>query len=133
MHEIKTKSGYLDCENEFKPIIQTKSKLLFISSADTELSAIARIWGETFGKKLRLMNTENLQNPITIKKYAENVLFNTKIAIFRLHGGKNYFSRLLNEILSIKSNGSKLKTFVFSGTDDWDHELMSFTDFNEYT
>jgi len=131
MHRIATKPGDLDFERELKAVSQTPADILLVSTADTELSSIAQVWGPRFKGKLRLMQANRLQHPNSAEHYADNVLCKSKLAIFRLHGGYGYFSHLLEEIKHIKSHGTKTKILVLPGTDEWDQELLQFCDFSE--
>ena len=135
MHRIATKPGDLDSEKKLESVRQTPSDILFISTADTELSVLAQVWGKRFQKKarltLRLMQANPLQHPAAAEHYADNVLCKAKLAIFRLHGGYGYFPHMLNEILHIKSHGAKTRILVLPGTDEWDPELMNFNDYAE--
>ena len=135
MHRIATKPGDLDSEKKLESVRQTPADILFISTADTELSGLAQVWGKRFrkkaGLKLRLMQANPLQHPAAAEHYADNVLCKAKLAIFRLHGGYSYFPHMLDEILHIKSHGAKTRILVLPGTDEWDPELMNFNDYAE--
>ena len=135
MHRIATKPGDLDSEKKLESVSQTPANILFISTADTELSGLAQVWGKRFRKKarltLRLMQANPLQHPAAAEHYADNVLSKAKLAIFRLHGGYGYFPHMLDEILHIKSHGAKTRILVLPGTYEWDPELMNFNDYAE--
>ena len=135
MHRIATKPGDLDSERKLEGVCQTPADILFISTADTELSGLAQVWGKRFGKKaeqtLSLMQAIPLQHPDAAEHYADHVLSEAKLAIFRLHGGYGYFPHLLDEIIHIKSHGAKTRILVLPGTDEWDPELMKFNDYAE--
>jgi len=135
MHRIATKPGDLDLEKKLVAIKQTPADILFISTADTELSGLAQVWGKRFQENerlsLRLMQANPLQHPAAAEHYADHVLCKSKLAIFRLHGGYGYFPNLLDETLHIKSHGAKTRILVLPGTDEWDAELMKFNDFEE--
>ena len=60
MHRIATEAGKLDLERKLESIRQSPAEIVFVSSADTELAALARIWGPKFGIRLRLMNASSL-------------------------------------------------------------------------
>ena len=98
MHRIATKPGELDLERKLEKganaVQQTPADILFVSTADTELSGLAQVWGKRFRKKarltLRLMQANPLQHPAAAEHYADNVLCKAKLAIFRLHGGYGY-------------------------------------------
>ncbi len=120
MHRVATQSGELDLERKLEAVRQTPAEILFISTADTELAGIAKVWGSRYSKKLRLMQASH-----------ENVLCKARLAIFRLHGGYGYFHHLLDEILHIKNHGAKTRIVVIPGTDEWDPELMQFNDYSE--
>ena len=135
MHRIATKPGDLDSERKLEGVCQAPADILFISTADTELSGLAQVWGKRFGKKaeqtLSLMQAIPLQHPDAAEHYADHVLCEAKLAIFRLHGGYGYFPHLLDEIIHIKSHGAKTRILVLPGTDEWDPELMKFNDYAE--
>ena len=135
MHRIATKPGDLDSERKLEGVCQIPADILFISTADTELSGLAQVWGKRFGKKaeqtLSLMQAIPLQHPDAAEHYADHVLCEAKLAIFRLHGGYGYFPHLLDEIIHIKSHGAKTRILVLPGTDEWDPELMKFNDYAE--
>ena len=135
MHRIATKPGDLDSERKLEGVCQTPADILFISTADTELSGLAQVWGKRFGKKaeqtLSLMQAIPLQHPDAAEHYADHVLCEAKLAIFRLHGGYGYFPHLLDEIIHIKRHGAKTRILVLPGTDEWDPELMKFNDYAE--
>ncbi|MBC8259629.1 MAG: cobaltochelatase subunit CobN [SAR324 cluster bacterium] len=135
MHRIATKPGDLDSEKKLESVRQTPADILFISTADTELSGLAQVWGKRFRKKesptLRLMQANPLQHPDAAEHYAEYVLCKAKLAIFRLHGGYGYFPHLLDEITHIKSHGAETRILVLPGTDEWDPELLKFNDYAE--
>jgi len=113
MHRIATKPGDLDSEKKLESVLQTPADILFISTADTELSGLAQVWGKRFRKKaeqtLSLMQAIPLQHPDAAEHYADHVLCEAKLAIFRLHGGYGYFPHLLDEIIHIKSHGAKTR------------------------
>jgi len=139
MHRIATKPGELDLERKLgsgpSATEQTPADILFISTADTELSGLAQVWGKRFRKEtkhtLSLMQATPLQHPDAAEDYADHVLCKAKLAIFRLHGGYGYFPHMLDEILHIKSHGAKTRIIVLPGTDEWDPELMKFNDYAE--
>ena len=85
MHRVATQSGDLDLERKLEAVRQTPAEILFVSTADTELSALARVWGPKFGGRLRLMTAGALQHPAAAEHYADHVLMHSKLAIFRLH------------------------------------------------
>ncbi len=131
MHRIASQSGDLDSERKLEAVRQTPADILFISTADTELSGLAQVWGKSLRKRLRLMQANPLQHPAAAEHYADNVLCKAKLAIFRLHGGYGYFPHLLDEVRHIKSHGAKTRMLVLPGTDEWDAELMRFNDYAE--
>ena len=131
MHRVATLSGELDHERKFETISQNPSEILFISTADTELAGLAKIWSDRFGKKLGLFQSGHLLHPKAAENFVENVLCKARLAIFRLHGGYGYFPHLLDEVSHIKSHGAKTSILVLTGTDEWDPELMRFNDYEE--
>jgi len=51
MHRIATKPGDLDSEKKLESVRQTPADILFISTADTELSGLPRFGANDSGKK----------------------------------------------------------------------------------
>ena len=131
MHRIATEPGNLDAERRLEAVRQTPAEVVVVSSADTELAALARMWGPQLGVRLRLMNAAPLQHPEAAEHYADHVLMQAQVALFRLHGGKGYFPHLLEELQHIKSHGAKVRALVLPGTDQWDPELMEYSDYAE--
>jgi len=82
MHRIATKPGDLDLERKLEAVQQTPADILFISTADTELSGLAQVWGKRFRNKsnltLRLMQANPLQHPAAAEHYADHVLCKSK-------------------------------------------------------
>ena len=131
MHRVATLSGELDHEHKFEAISKNTFEILFISTADTELAGLAKIWSDRFGKKLGLFQSGQLLHPKSAENFVDNVICKARLAILRLHGGYGYFPHLLDEISHVKSHGAKSSILVLPGTDEWDYELMRFNDYEE--
>ena len=82
MHRVATLSGELDHERKFETISQNPSEILFISTADTELAGLAKIWSGRFGKKLGLFQSGHLLHPKAAENFVDNVVRKAKLAIF---------------------------------------------------
>ena len=52
MHWTAAQPGCLDIERELVLIEQTPGEIVFLSAADTDLSCVASVWRERFGKRL---------------------------------------------------------------------------------
>ena len=73
MHRVATLSGELDHERKFEAISQAPSEILFISTADTELAGLVKIWSKRFGKKLGLFQSGHLLHPKVAENYVERM------------------------------------------------------------
>ena len=60
MHWTAAQPGCLDIERELVLIEQTPSEIVFLSAADTDLSCVASVWRERFGKRLRIAHAFSL-------------------------------------------------------------------------
>ncbi|MGK0291269.1 MAG: cobaltochelatase CobN, partial [bacterium] len=131
MHRIATESGDLAHEKESNLIEQTPADILFLSAADTDLACVAQTWGTTFGDRLRVAHAGALQQPNAVEHYADNVIVKAKLVIFRLLGGKAYFSDLLDELEHLRAHHLQARILLLPGTDTWDTELLEYGDYAE--
>ena len=81
----------LDIERELILIEQTPGEIVFLSAADTDLSCVASVWRERFGKRLRIAHAFSLRQPVAADHYIETVLRKSKLVVARLLGGRAYF------------------------------------------
>jgi len=105
---------------------QTPAPVVFITAADTEIQTLARVTPQLPGEfpQLRGASLLQLQQPLTIDTYADEVLAQAQLIILRLLGGRAYWSyglEVLKEL--VERTGAAL--IVLPGDDRPDPDLIS--------
>lgn len=129
MHWTTTQPGCLDSERELILIDQSPGEIVFLSAADTDLWCVASVWGQHFGKRLRISHAAALRQPVAADHYIENVVRKSKLVVARLLGGKAYFAHFIQGLLDLKEEGVSPKCLIFSGTGSDEEELAALSDF----
>src|SRR5215469_13537648 len=130
MHWTAAEPGQLDAERALTLIEQTPSEVVFLSAADTELYAVASIWKEQFGSRLRVASAFPLRQPVAADHYIDRVISKAKLVVARLLGGKAYFAHFLQGLSDLREEGSQLKLLILSGSDLDEPELAALSDFS---
>ena len=129
MHWTAAQPGCLDIERELVLIEQTPGEIVFLSAADTDLSCVASVWRERFGKRLRIAHAFSLRQPVAADHYIETVLRRSKLVVARLLGGRAYFAHFIQGVLELKEEPVRPKFLIFSGTGSDGDELALLSDF----
>jgi cobaltochelatase CobN len=129
MHWTAAEPGQLDAERALTLIEQTPGEVVFLSAADTELYAVACIWKEQFGSRLRVASAFPLRQPVAADHYIDRVVSKAKLVVARLLGGKAYFAHFLQGLSDLREEGSQLKLLILSGSDLDEPELAALSDF----
>jgi cobaltochelatase CobN len=129
MHWTAAQPGCLDVERELILIEQTPGEIVFLSAADTDLSCVASVWRERFGKRLRIAHAFSLRQPVAADHYIETVLRRSKLVVARLLGGRAYFAHFIQGLMDLKEEPLRPKFLIFSGTGSDDDELAPLSDF----
>jgi cobaltochelatase CobN len=130
MHWTAAEPGQLDAERALTLIEQTPGEIVFLSAADTELYAVASIWKEQFGSRLRVANAFPLRQPVAADHYIDRVISKAKLVVARFLGGKAYFAHFLQGLSDLREEGSQLKLLILSGSDLDEPELAAISDFS---
>jgi cobaltochelatase CobN len=129
MHWTAAQPGCLDIERELILIEQTPGEIVFLSTADTDLSCAASVWRERFGKRLRLAHAFSLRQPVAADHYIETVLRKSKLVVARLLGGRAYFAHFIQGLADLKEEPVRPRFLIFPGTESDDDELALLSDF----
>jgi cobaltochelatase CobN len=129
MHWTAAQPGCLDIERELVLIEQTPGEIVFLSAADTDLSCVASVWRERFGKRLRIAHAFSLRQPVAADHYIETVLRKSKLVVARLLGGRAYFAHFIQGVLDLKEEPVRPKFLIFPGTESDDDEFALLSDF----
>jgi cobaltochelatase CobN len=130
MHWTAAEPGQLDAERALTLIEQTPGEIVFVSAADTELYAVASIWKEQFGSRLRIASAFPLRQPVAADHYIDQVIRKAKLVVARLLGGKVYFAHFLQGLSDLREEGSQPKLLILSGSDLDEPELAAISDFS---
>jgi cobaltochelatase CobN len=105
---------------------QTPAPIVIITSADTDLQALAQVWAQmpVGFPEVRALNILAVQQQVVIDTYAEEVLAQAKVIVIRLLGGVGYWSYGLEVVRELaESNGIAL--ILIPGDDQPDLSLLS--------
>jgi cobaltochelatase CobN len=130
MHWTAAEPGQLDAERALTLIEQTPGEIVFLSAADTELYAVASIWKEQFGSRLRVANAFPLRQPVAADHYIDRVISKAKLVVARLLGGNAYFGHFLQGLSDLREEGSQPQLLILSGSDLDEPELAAISDFS---
>ncbi|MFP4008615.1 MAG: cobaltochelatase subunit CobN [Spirulinaceae cyanobacterium] len=127
MHRIAATPGGWNPNSEGVIIIeQTPAPIVILTAADTDIQTLAGAVSrlpEGF-PEIRVANLLQLQQPLSIDTYADEVLAEAEIIILRLLGGRSYWSYGLEVVKEVvEESGAML--LVLPGDDRPDPELMS--------
>ena len=92
MHLLAATPGSVDEGKEPVDLGQTPADLVFISAADTELSALSTARSEmTDPPELRLASMMHLQHPMSVDLHIEACASKSKLVVARILGGASYW------------------------------------------
>jgi cobaltochelatase CobN len=130
MHWTAAEPGQLDAERALTLIEQTPGEVVFLSAADTELYAVASIWKELLGSRLRVASAFPLRQPVAADHYIEHVIRKAKLVVARLLGGNAYFAHFLQGLSDLKDEDPRPQLLILSGSDLDEPELAAISDFS---
>jgi cobaltochelatase CobN len=130
MHWTAAEPGQLDAERALTLIEQTPGEIVFLSAADTELYAVASVWKEQFGSRLRVASAFPLRQPVAADHYIDRVISKARLVVARLLGGRAYFGHFLQALSDLREEGSRPKFLILSGSDLDEAELAANSDFS---
>jgi cobaltochelatase CobN len=127
MHRTATIPGGLTATTDNLVFIeQTPAPIVIITSADTDIQALAQAWAQLPPgfPELRVLNILALQQQMTIDLYAEEVLAHAQVIVIRLLGGIGYWSYGLEVVQElVERTGAVL--ILMPGDDQPDLSLLS--------
>jgi cobaltochelatase CobN len=127
MHRTATIPGGLTTATDSLILIeQTPAPIVIITSADTDIQALAQVWAQLPSgfPELRALNILALQQQMTIDLYAEEVLSQAQVIVIRLLGGIGYWSYGLEVVQElVERTGAAL--ILMPGDDQPDLSLLS--------
>ncbi|HLP65946.1 MAG TPA: cobaltochelatase subunit CobN, partial [Rhizobium sp.] len=128
MHLLLAQKGSISDGEKAIDLGQSAGDIVFLTAADTELSAIAaavRARGEA-GPKWRLASLMALKHPMSVDTYVERTARHARLIVVRALGGASYFQYAL-EALHAAAQRSGAMIAVLPGDDKPDEGLSSFS------
>jgi cobaltochelatase CobN len=139
MHLLLAQKGAIADNDEAIDLGQSTGDILFLSSADTEISSLANAQNkhvENEGGKnkavpsLRLANLMTLSHPMSIDVYAEKMIASSKLIVLRVLGGKPYWSYGIEKFFSI-ARAHNVPIAILPGDDKPDASLAPYNSVGE--
>ncbi|MDC1117759.1 cobaltochelatase subunit CobN [Alphaproteobacteria bacterium] len=125
MHLLKIdESGALYDSDEAVDLGQPAGDVVILTSADTEVSLLARAAADSdiWKDQIRIANYLSLTHPYSVDLYIENTARHAKIVIIRLLGGVSYWSYGVQQLRALAETSS-VKVVFLSGDGKADPEL----------
>ncbi|MBO6675111.1 MAG: cobaltochelatase subunit CobN [Rhizobiales bacterium] len=122
MHVLAAQAGRVDDGDEPVDLAQSPGDIVFLSAAETELSAFALdARGASMASSLRLASLLQLKHPYSVDLYADNTLAHAKLIVVRLIGGEPYWSYGMERLTALAHQGIKLMVMPHEG--QWNADL----------
>ncbi len=123
MHLLSAKSAPLD-SNTAVDLGQTGADMVFLSSADSELSLLSRVYARLPDPKpsLRLANLLHLAHPFSVDRYLEQVVTHASLVVVRLLGGVSYWPYGVEKLSAVARRDNRILALV-PGHDEEDPDL----------
>ena len=131
MHLLAAEPGGINDGSEAIDLGQQPGDIVFLSAADTDLSALADAQAKLVGNapdqpSLRLANLMHLAHNMSVDMYVEQVVSHAKLVIVRLLGGRGYWRYGADEVLAACQKNN-IPTVFLPGDDQPDPELSEVT------
>ena len=128
MHRLTSLPGG-DTDDPVSFVEQPSAEVLFLSSASTDLSALARILddcpSQDWDGRIRALPLDALNHPAQIDHYLSNCTSLTRLIVVRLLGGRGHWSYGLEQCALWESARTERTLLILAGTADQDRELHS--------
>ncbi len=128
MHLLAATPGGISDGSEAIDLGQSPGDIIFLSAADTELSALSQARRHMDAgdfPSLRLANLLNLGHNMSVDLYVEQIISSAKLVIVRLLGGRGYWPYGVEQIAGVaREKGIKLA--LLPGDDQPDAELSGY-------
>ena len=127
MHLLLAQKGTIADGEEAIDLGQSPGDILFLSAADTELSAVATAWrGRRSGSSLRVASLLSLKHPMSVDTYVQRTARHAKLIVVRALGGASYFQYIL-EALHAAAVTYRFQIAVLPGYDKPDPGIEPFS------
>ncbi len=124
MHLLAGDAGRIDDGDGAVDLGQAPGDIVFLSSADSELAALAALSGATVS--VRTANLMRLSHPLSVDLYLEKTIAGSRLVVVRMMGGTGYWPYGLDSLRAF-ARRSGLKLAVIPGDDRWDAALPAYS------
>ncbi|MCC7252913.1 cobaltochelatase subunit CobN [Hyphomicrobium sp.] len=124
MHLLAVETGSLDEVDGAVDLGQTPADVVVLSFSDSDLSALAAVWGEdpSLFPSLRLASLKKLRHPMSVDLYVERVVQGARLVIVRGLGGLDYWRYGFEQIAEV-ARRRKILLVALPGDDRRDPRL----------
>jgi len=126
MHLLAGEAGRIEDGGTAVDLDQKPGDIVFLSAADSELAALARVASAHDGPSLRLANLARLTHPLSVDLYVEKTLRHARLIVVRMMGGAGYWPYGLERLRALARAGGPALA-VIPGDAQWDAALETFT------
>ena len=130
MHRIAGETVGPDSERELILVQHPPAKVLFISTADTDLALLERAWSHLeSAPTAAFVQALPFRQPASADAYVREHVAQADIVLLRLLGGSNYYPHLIGALQNAKLDGGKFEILTLSAGSDIDetfHRLCTF-------
>ena len=129
MHRLAAVPGSSSPADGVLFVEQPAAAAVFLSSADTDLTALASVLDQNpqplgEGKEIRGLNLAALQHPAVLDHYIRTSLAETQLIAVRLLGGRGHWSYGLEQLQAWAEQQPQRQLMVLAGTADEDAALL---------
>lgn len=127
MHVLAAQAGRIDDGEEPVDLAQTPGDIVFLSAAESELSALA-LQARDSGLEcsIRLASLLQLKHPYSVDLYTENTLAHAKLIAVRLIGGESYWAYGVERLVAL-ARGAGIKLLIVPGEAEWNEALAALS------
>ncbi len=103
MHLLVRETRTLDDEEAAVDLGHAPAEIVFLSFSDSDLGAVAAAWQAMAAPKptLRLASLARLRHPMSVDRYAEQVIAHARCVVVRLLGGLDYWRYGCDEFFAV--------------------------------
>ncbi len=128
MHLLNARNARAEDAGEAIDLGQTPGDIVVLSAADTELACLAAAQAvrPEDAPSLRLANLLQLDHPLSVDHYVEQVIAHARLVILRLLGGRSYWAYGLEQVAAV-CRARDIPLAALPGDDQPDPELAGWS------
>lgn len=129
MHRLAAVPGSTSPSDGVVFIEQPPAAVVLLSSADTDLAALAAVLDQDphplgVDTAIRALNLAALQHPAVLDHYLRTSLQQTRLVVLRLLGGRSHWGYGLEQLQRWAAEAADRRLLVLAGTADLEPELL---------